>query len=251
MFRRFNRWHSHFDQPDPYDGSYDLANPQSFNRYSYVQNDPVNEIDPRGLLGEEVPVCPDGNPCPIDFGGVTVFGSWDSDASTGGPPEFGSPIIRGGDPLGPPGGRGVGSPQNPATICPPVQFKVTGIGPNQALRTTAISQTPRANIPDGDVAIKPRNFGVKGVNGGNRDVFLNMRFIVDWSTDYLGAPPNIPTQGPFRPADNIGPASVRNAPGNQLDVYNYKSQKDALTSTRTVLVTTIIPINKAGVKCPQ
>jgi len=49
MFRRYNRWWSRFDQPDPYDGSYNLANPQSFNRYAYVQNDPVNLIDPFGL----------------------------------------------------------------------------------------------------------------------------------------------------------------------------------------------------------
>ena len=43
MFRRYNRWWSRFDQADPYDGSYDMANPQSFNRYAYVQNDPVNQ----------------------------------------------------------------------------------------------------------------------------------------------------------------------------------------------------------------
>jgi hypothetical protein len=51
MHRRYNRWHARFDQPDPYDGSYDLTNPQSFNRYSYVQNDPVNFVDPTGLDG--------------------------------------------------------------------------------------------------------------------------------------------------------------------------------------------------------
>ena len=49
MHRRYNRW-SRFDQPDPYDGSYDLTDPQSFNRYSYVQNDPVNFFDPTGLM---------------------------------------------------------------------------------------------------------------------------------------------------------------------------------------------------------
>jgi len=49
MHRRYNRRWSKFDQPDPYDGSYNLTDPQSFNRYSYVQNDPVNFTDPMGL----------------------------------------------------------------------------------------------------------------------------------------------------------------------------------------------------------
>jgi RHS repeat-associated protein len=49
MMRRYNRWHSRFDQPDPYDGSYNLSDPQSFNRYAYTQGDPVNFIDPTGL----------------------------------------------------------------------------------------------------------------------------------------------------------------------------------------------------------
>lgn len=52
MHRRYNRWWSRFDQPDPYDGSYDLIDPQSFNRYAYVQNDPVNFVDPSGLDDE-------------------------------------------------------------------------------------------------------------------------------------------------------------------------------------------------------
>ena len=49
MYRRYNRWWSRFDQPDPYNGSYDLNDPQSFNRYAYVQNDPVNFVDSTGL----------------------------------------------------------------------------------------------------------------------------------------------------------------------------------------------------------
>jgi RHS repeat-associated protein len=49
MFRRFNRWHSRFDQPDPYNGAYNAADPQSLNRYAYVQGDPVNFVDPSGL----------------------------------------------------------------------------------------------------------------------------------------------------------------------------------------------------------
>lgn len=50
MHRRYNRWWSRFEQPDPYEGSYSLTEPQSFNRYSYTQNDPVNFVDPDGLL---------------------------------------------------------------------------------------------------------------------------------------------------------------------------------------------------------
>jgi hypothetical protein len=31
--RRYNGRRPRFDQPDPYEGSYDLSDPQSFNRY--------------------------------------------------------------------------------------------------------------------------------------------------------------------------------------------------------------------------
>lgn len=54
MMRRYNRWHSRFDQPDPADASYNLNDPQSFNRYAYTQADPVNHTDPSGL---EMTVC--------------------------------------------------------------------------------------------------------------------------------------------------------------------------------------------------
>jgi RHS repeat-associated protein len=49
-----NRWYSsqvgRFTTPDPYMAHAGLANPQSWNRYAYVQNDPVNHNDPTGLL---------------------------------------------------------------------------------------------------------------------------------------------------------------------------------------------------------
>lgn len=68
MHRRYNRWHMRFDQPDPYGGSYDMTNPQSFNRYSYVMNDPVNFVDPTGLDEE----CSRDPWCIINGG----FGEW-------------------------------------------------------------------------------------------------------------------------------------------------------------------------------
>jgi RHS repeat-associated protein len=42
---RAGRWTS----PDPYKGSMSLGNPQSFNRYSYVESQPTNFVDPSGL----------------------------------------------------------------------------------------------------------------------------------------------------------------------------------------------------------
>jgi RHS repeat-associated protein len=50
-------WHRHysatwgrFSSPDPYVMSGGLTNPQGWNRYSYVANDPVNFYDPEGLV---------------------------------------------------------------------------------------------------------------------------------------------------------------------------------------------------------
>ena len=67
MNRRYNRWWSRFEQPDPYDGSYDLSNPQTFNRYAYVNNDPVNFVDPSGLLPTV---------CPPEISGSECLSSW-------------------------------------------------------------------------------------------------------------------------------------------------------------------------------
>jgi RHS repeat-associated protein len=78
MMRRYTgKWHR-FAQPDPYDGSYDLTNPQSFNRYAYVQNDPVNFVDPLGLdpagalgaeLGNLLNIGPSTSTVTINIGG--------------------------------------------------------------------------------------------------------------------------------------------------------------------------------------
>jgi RHS repeat-associated protein len=100
MHRRYNRWHARFDQPDPYGGSMRIGDPQSFNRYSYVQNDPVNFVDPTGLFtncGQNgLPPCPRDNP-------------WEDLPSSSPVPLF-FPIETGGE--ADPGGGGGGGGAN-------------------------------------------------------------------------------------------------------------------------------------------
>jgi RHS repeat-associated protein len=48
-WRKYENTAGRWTSSDPYRGSMKIGDPQSFNRYSYVQNDPMNFIDPIGL----------------------------------------------------------------------------------------------------------------------------------------------------------------------------------------------------------
>ena len=90
-----------------------MTDPQSFNRYTYVQNDPVNFVDPTGL--QEVIV----GPCPAGQCVVTVYGSVGG-LFGGGGGSLGStlhPPLLDGPELSPDGGGGGGggAPAPPQT----------------------------------------------------------------------------------------------------------------------------------------
>jgi len=53
-WRKYDNRSGRWTSPDSYNGSATTADPQSFNRFSYVQNDPVNFVDPSGLKEELV-----------------------------------------------------------------------------------------------------------------------------------------------------------------------------------------------------
>ena len=49
LWRKYDQLSGRWTTTDPYGGSMTIADPQSFNRYTYVNNDPVNCVDPTGL----------------------------------------------------------------------------------------------------------------------------------------------------------------------------------------------------------
>ena len=48
-YRQYSSTAGRWMSPDPYDGSYSFNDPQSFNRYAYVSNNPISFTDPSGL----------------------------------------------------------------------------------------------------------------------------------------------------------------------------------------------------------
>lgn len=75
--RMYKNSHGRFTAPDPLLASASLANPQTFNRYVYTGNNPVNLIDPSGLSwcrstdgNSTIQNTGAGNPCPKDWDNV-------------------------------------------------------------------------------------------------------------------------------------------------------------------------------------
>jgi RHS repeat-associated protein len=71
QFRNYSPAQGRWLAPDPYDGSYDASNPQSFNRYAYVLNNPLSYTDPSGKQCVVV----SGGTYSVSTGGTTTTGS--------------------------------------------------------------------------------------------------------------------------------------------------------------------------------
>jgi|GEM_PF-1278400 len=100
LFRHYSPTQLRWLSPDPYNGSYDLSDPQSFNRYAYLTNRPMSDTDPTGLDGQCGGLVLCTNP-----GGGNGGGTIDDGGNSGG--DFGggnrpvvSSLVTGGGNLG-------------------------------------------------------------------------------------------------------------------------------------------------------
>ncbi len=76
-FRNYSTEQVRWLRPDPYNGSYDLTNPQSFNRYTYLNNNPLDGTDPFGTDGDSGCAPGENLTCPI-----SLFFGWNGSSSS-------------------------------------------------------------------------------------------------------------------------------------------------------------------------
>ena len=62
LWRQYDSLSGRWTAPDPYGGSMDAVSPQSFNRYAYVNDDPINKVDPTGLMLSDIGVYQTNDP---------------------------------------------------------------------------------------------------------------------------------------------------------------------------------------------
>jgi RHS repeat-associated protein len=99
QFRQYSSTPGRWMSPDPYYGSYDQSNPESMNRYSYVLNNPMEFVDPLGLVVLNPDYCdPSDDSCNICtdsfFSAVCFAGGGGSGGGPGGGAGSGAPNKR-------------------------------------------------------------------------------------------------------------------------------------------------------------
>ncbi|AXC12854.1 Rhs family protein [Acidisarcina polymorpha] len=86
QFRNYSFYQGRWLSPDPYEGSYDITNPQSLNRYAYVLNNPLSFFDPTGLQDDDPshPNCNDDDTVCVNGGGGFYGGGDGGDGGASG-----------------------------------------------------------------------------------------------------------------------------------------------------------------------
>jgi len=272
MARYYDSGAARFCSADPLGGQ--LNDPQTWNRYTYARNDPVDLIDPNGKgfftwLMDALLILAD-----IFTGGATTPESIQWGISMEGIQDLATiaAVAHAGMENSPQGQKQQQQqPQAPPgyTACNPVSFIITGVGPKSAGQATGKGATGTEPTM-GDVAYNPKNFGLTNKQGrGIADSDNPIIFKPDWSKAQIPGPhgrgtvapapdkgmPQIPDGLPAGTDDTLPGTDVigginRGANRNRIDVYRYPTQDQAQRSTRRVPVVVFIP-NGLGAKCPK
>jgi RHS repeat-associated protein len=282
MARYYDPRTATFCSADPAEGNPD--DPESWNRYAYARDNPINITDPSGKFWL------------WDVLKIAAFVASDIFTPGAGMPEILS-LMEGADPTlafdlsalegyaltGKAVSNAIdqakqqGSSQLPSQNtqppappnlyiqCPPVFFTIKAPAPNQATTPGGAAGVPKE---PGDVAYNPHDFGLtnseaKELDRSNTPIF----FQPDWSkAQIIGrnggvvpAAPNrgmpqipsgLPTQGTLTGTDTLGGVHGIGNPPNTLDTYGYPTAQQARRATRRVPTNTFIPI-ESNAKCPQ
>jgi RHS repeat-associated protein len=168
--RQYSQSMGRFNRPDLYQRSYNFKNPQTMNRYQYVENDPANLRDPLGLFCAGGTIYnPDTHDCePADSGAVPEEG-------------FGFDVDSGGEMLRTEDPHDEQPPPAPGTKTWQVDPKVLGKCIEDLYGVTVTSFTPSSD-GQGGVFV---GFGPDRGSGGNNAVITIRNDVTTYNKSQL------------------------------------------------------------------
>jgi len=269
LARYYDSTSGRFCSTDPLGGQ--LEDPQTWNRYTYVENDPINITDPSGkgflswlelALSILANFIFPGSGTP-EFAGLGIDMTGASDLAT-----FGAIVHAGMET----NNFQQKQPQAPKgyTPCAPILFLIKAPAPWQAKNKGGAAGVKNVKAP-GNVAYNPEDFGLNTAEAQALDKSKTpILFQPDWSKaeiprqDGTGTvtpapkrglpqvPKGLPTSqnATLKGRDTLGGAGGADNPPNTIDEYGYKRGSDAQHATRRVPITVYIPIGSPA-NCPK
>ena len=161
--RYYSSTQGRFVSTDPFMHSMRVSNPQSFNRYSYVQNNPIKFVDPTGLFKEPLAKDPaDVAPSHADSDDVHVAQIEPEEAEFDPEEEVRDEWERGAEPVDPtPPGHEIPDYEEPGISFPFIVFRFDGRSPDQIFPHGFIAKGNNMNLIE-YVARNPPDAGYVG-----------------------------------------------------------------------------------------
>jgi hypothetical protein len=282
MNREYSQLYGRFLQPDPYQASGGPADPGSWNRYAYVQGDPVSRIDRLGLMeeapdeeeeseGEYQADSIDEYLESLDYTAYNVGATFSVTGQDSAPPAEPqvaliadvSPEVSyvssiqpdgstGGESGGGGGGGASGAAQSGTIKCVNGLATYKGVGGNQARAAGALSSRyPKAaggSIRGGTFGTVAVKRGFLGLSTRSLRKYGNQIYVTPEGDQdlisQLGGP-----RGPLTVSD-YGDPYIQSTPGTAFDIYRFPTRAAGRQfGTRKIRTTITFPAASGG-DCP-